>query len=46
MAARRFTVWRAARARRAALRELLEFDDERLRDIGLTRDDLRRAKDG
>jgi uncharacterized protein YjiS (DUF1127 family) len=35
--------WRARRARRVALHELLEFDEHQLRDIGLTREDVRRA---
>ena len=42
-AARRFMAWRAKRARRGALHELLEFDEHQLRDIGLTRADVRRA---
>ena len=42
-AARRFIAWRARRARRVALHELLEFDEHQLRDIGLTRADVRRA---
>jgi len=32
--------WRAARARRLALASLLEFDDHRLDDLGLSREDI------
>ena len=42
-AARRFMAWRASRARQAALHQLLDFDEHQLRDIGLTREDIRRA---
>lgn len=39
-----FTLWRAYRGRRA-LRTLIEADDRMLRDIGVTRDDVRWALD-
>jgi uncharacterized protein YjiS (DUF1127 family) len=42
-AARLFVSWRLRQRRRAALQALMDFDDERLRDVGLTRDDIRRA---
>ena len=34
---------RAARRQDAAFREMLEFDDARLEDLGLTRNDIREA---
>ena len=42
-AMRVFRASRARRARRAAMQALLEFDDAQLSDIGLTREDIRRA---
>ncbi len=38
--------WRARRARLLTLQQLLEADDRILRDIGVTRDDVRAAMDG
>lgn len=40
-----FAARRAARAKRAALQSLLFAPEHRLRDIGITRDDLMRAID-